>query len=78
MQSSRFKSVLLAGSLTTVAAAMAATAAAPTPVAAAGHPVQMAKNSKKTTGQATPNPCGPGRGSPNGSPYGTNPCNPSN
>jgi len=72
MQTSRFKSVLLAGSLTTIAV----TAAAPTPAAAAGHPQQMAKASKKTAGQAATDPCGPGRGSPNGSPYGSNPCNP--
>lgn len=46
------------------------------PAAAAGHPQQMAKASKKTAGQAATDPCGPGRGSPNGSPYGSNPCNP--
>jgi hypothetical protein len=51
MQTSRLKSALLAGSLSTIAAAVAATAAAPTPVAAA--------ETMHVAG-AMSNPCGAG------------------
>jgi hypothetical protein len=52
MQSRRLKSALLAGGLSTLAAAIAATVPAPTPVAAAESPMQLA--------QHMGNPCGPG------------------
>jgi hypothetical protein len=52
MQSRRLKSALLAGGLSTLAAAIAATVPAPTPVSAAENPLQVA--------QAMHNPCGPG------------------
>jgi hypothetical protein len=84
MQTRRTKSALLAGSLTSIAAAIAMTAAAPTPVAAAGT---MQSNSmekhqsmhhakKKSSGKMASNPCGPGRGSASSSPYASNPCGP--
>ncbi|MEJ2379504.1 MAG: hypothetical protein P8Y71_30365, partial [Pseudolabrys sp.] len=52
METKRLKSALLAGGLSTMAAAIAATAAAPAPAAAAAQPMQMA--------QAMHNPCGAG------------------
>lgn len=52
METKRLKSALLAGGLSTMAAAIAATAPAPTPVSAAEHPMQVA--------QAMHNPCGAG------------------
>jgi hypothetical protein len=94
MQTRRLKSALLAGSLSTMAAAIAATTAAPMPVAAAENSVRVAQAMSHPCGPTKPcapakhnsmhrtktmtsgrnNPCGPGRGSPNASPYGANPC----
>jgi hypothetical protein len=56
MQTKRLKSTLLAGSLSTFAAAIAATAAVPTPVPA--HAMQVAQTMRNPCG--TGSPCAPG------------------
>jgi uncharacterized low-complexity protein len=92
MQTRRLKSALLAGSLTTIAAAIAMTAAAPTPVAAAGamHSEQGMSSpcgaskcgpAKQTSmhrakKMTAGNPCGPGHSGANSSSSAANPCGP--
>ncbi len=59
MRIEKRSSALMAGSLSTIAAALAVTTAAPTPVAAAGHALQLAQAARNPCGAGSP--CGPGR-----------------
>lgn len=60
MTTKRVRSSLLAGSLSTIAAAIAATAAAPAPVAATETPTHLAQAARNPCGPSSP--CAPGRG----------------
>lgn len=60
MTTKRMRSILLAGGLSTIAAAIVATAAAPAPVAAAETPMHLAQAGRNPCGPGSP--CAPGRG----------------